>query len=241
MTRLPLAAYLFVVAILLPSTTLATYIIDVNSNETGPAVQCNHDSALPDIAHPWFYYQPETGLIDSQRLYGGNSTSSWCITENDCWMTIGFNGTGLTMYAAVIWSFAFNASVDDMPPTTYEFDGVLGCCKNAIQPVYNFSFYDIQSLPVGSHSIRFTLLNSTSGSRPPDVEDSVSVLMFDYAVVNTTGIDAISNSSSTTNSSQSSRKRSVPLGAVIGGTIGGVALILVLLLALRNWQHACCH
>src|ERR1700733_2769072 len=74
-------------------------------------------------------------------------------------------GTGLTMHAAVVWSFAFSASLDGMRPTMHEFDGVIGCCDNAIQPIYNFSIYDIQFLPVGSHSLRLSLLNSTSGSR----------------------------------------------------------------------------
>jgi hypothetical protein len=118
-----------------------------------------------------------------------------------------FPGTGLTMYTAVIWSFAFNASLDREPPTTYEFDGVLGCCSSTIQPVYNFSFYDIQSLPVGSHSLRITLLNSTSGSRPANVKDSVSVLMLDHAVINSTvgTNDTIPNSPSTTDSSKGSQ------------------------------------
>jgi hypothetical protein len=114
------------------------------------------------------------------------------------------SGTGLTMYAAVIWSFVFNVSLDGMSPTTHEFDGVLGCCNDAIQPVYNFAFYNIQSLSPDSHSIRISLLNSTSGARPPNVEDNVSVLLLDYAVINTT-VDTSSTSPPSTNSSQNSQ------------------------------------
>lgn len=90
------------------------------------------------------------------------------------------------MYAAMIWSFTFNASLDGKPLQTQTFDGVSGCCNDAIQPLYNFTFYDVQSLPYGSHSLAIYLLDSTSGYRPSNGDPRVSVLMFDYAVVNDT-------------------------------------------------------
>jgi hypothetical protein len=101
------------------------------------------------------------------------------------------------MYAAVIWSFAFNSTLDGMPPTTHGFDGVPGCCNDTVQPYYNFSFYDIQSLTYGTHSLSIYLLDATSGYRPINVDSNVSVLMFDYAVVN----DTNTNTTSTSNSS----------------------------------------
>jgi hypothetical protein len=63
------------------------------------------------------------------------------------------------------------------------FDGVYGCCSNGVSPVYNFTIYDVQNLPLGDHVLVLRLLD-TSGNLYADT--GASILWFDYAVVNET-------------------------------------------------------
>jgi hypothetical protein len=64
-------AYLLLLVALSSTTAQATYIIP-SDNVQNPAVEYIHSSLPPGVPHPWFYYLPEAGLIDGQRLYGGN-------------------------------------------------------------------------------------------------------------------------------------------------------------------------
>ena len=66
----------------------------------------------------------------------------------------------------LIFALSFNASIDSGTPTHHHFDGVFGCCNSTIQPLFNFTVYNITSLPIGNHALRLTLLNSFSGYSP---------------------------------------------------------------------------
>lgn len=91
-------------------------------------------------------------------------------------------GSGIRLYAVVVWAFSFTASIDGGSPKFYQFDGVLGCCDNETGPAYNFNFYNVQSLPYGGHTLVITLVDTTSAHTAFGGRNST--LCFDYAAVN---------------------------------------------------------
>jgi hypothetical protein len=69
----------------------------------------------------------------------------------------------------------FQVSIDGGAPSPYQFDGVCGTCNTT----YNFTAYNTQSLPFGTHTLDLTLLNATGSN-------SGTLFNFNYAVVNET-------------------------------------------------------
>lgn len=84
----------------------------------------------------------------------------------------GASGSGITLYGPVIYAATLSASIDGGTPTYHHFDGVWNCCVGGIEPAYNFTLYNIQSLSRGFHSLVVTLLNSTGGYPSPDYHAS---------------------------------------------------------------------
>jgi hypothetical protein len=88
-------------------------------------------------------------------------------------------GTGITLYAVVIWAITFTASLDGGPQILQHFDGVWNCCDASIQPAYNFPIYDSEGLIPGNHNLVITLVDTTQGF----TTDALTSLLFDYAIV----------------------------------------------------------
>ena len=83
----------------------------------------------------------------------------------------------------MIWSFAFQVSLDGGTLQTHSYDGVFGCCNAYKGPAYNFNFFDVQNLSGGDHILDIVLLDTDFGNRPYNRTYTTSNLLFDYAVV----------------------------------------------------------
>jgi len=171
--------------------------------------------------------------VEKTKLYGGTSTASNCRTVDNCQMTISFQGTGITLYAAVIWAITFSASIDGGPQTLQHFDGVWNCCSSSIQPAYNFAIYDSKALKPGNHNLVITLLDTTQGF----TTDPQTTLLFDYAIV----YDNISNPTSsigpTSSDPSTPPSSSSTLGLAVGCAVGGVVLISIVILILLRMRR----
>jgi hypothetical protein len=83
----------------------------------------------------------------------------------------------------MLWAVTFTAAIDGGTPTSYHFDGLPNCCDILVQPGYNFTIYDIQSLSPGNHTLVIALLDAGQGSKSAAFGEN-STLSFDYALVN---------------------------------------------------------
>lgn len=146
-----------------------------------------------------------------------------------------YSGSGITLYALLEYALSMATSIDGKTPTIQAFDGVSGCCTSLIQPAYNFSFFDVQQLPYGDHSLNITLMNVTSGNRASVVLPSQSYLRFDYAAVNQTNASSISPAASpTTAPVTASVTHHVPIAARIGAAAGGTVVLLAIIFVLLH-------
>lgn len=91
-------------------------------------------------------------------------------------------GSGIALYAALVWAIDFSVSIDGGTLTQHHFDGVWNCCDAGIQPMYNFKIYDIETLSPGNHGLDLSQLSASVGYAINN--SSHSALFFDYAVVN---------------------------------------------------------
>jgi hypothetical protein len=83
-------------------------------------------------------------------------------------------GSGVTLY--VEWNEYLNASITldgNLDPTLRKADGPLPPDSTG---AYNFSLYDVQSLPFGNHEVTVSVLDFS-----PSQKGAIS---FDYAAVN---------------------------------------------------------
>jgi hypothetical protein len=78
------------------------------------------------------------------------------LVTRDSDINVQFSGSGITLYAVVVNALTFTVGVDGGSPATHHFDGVWNCCLPPIQPAYNFTIYDIQSLPLDNHILNVT-------------------------------------------------------------------------------------
>jgi hypothetical protein len=84
------------------------------------------------------------------------------------------------------WALSFNINIDGAFVSQSHFDGVYGCCNTTIRQRNNYTIYDVQSLPLGNHSLALLMLD-TYGIIP-NAGDNGSRILFDYAVVNETAL-----------------------------------------------------
>lgn len=115
-------------------------------------------------------------------------------------------GSGIALYAMVIFAITFTATIDGGTQTLHHFDGVWNCCNATIQPAYNFTIYDVTTLPLGGHTLLVTVLDSVGNNGG----GSFSRFYFDYALVTlvepTHRYPPLPTGSTTSNSSQSASR-----------------------------------
>ena len=93
------------------------------------------------------------------------------------------SGSGITLYGERTLPLALSASIDGGSAMHYTFNRVDGCCNSTIQPIYNFTLYNITSLSLDIHVLRLTLLDSSFGFPNGVLYMGPSVMLFDYAFV----------------------------------------------------------
>ena len=143
-------------------------------------------------------------------------------------------GSGIVLYVShVLDNINVNITLDKNTTTTRTFP------PNYPSSSYNFSLYDIQLLPFGNHEVTVLILDWITGN-------TFSTLWFDYAAVNDTIPSTIqspnpNSSGSGTGSGSSlvaidlSRSHtytfiySPNVGAIVGGTVGGLLAIGVVI------------
>ncbi|KAF9234041.1 hypothetical protein BU15DRAFT_66070 [Melanogaster broomeanus] len=154
-----------------------------------------------------------------------------CYGTDVCNLTIPFTGSGIAIYVYQAGPVGINASitVDGAHAQT----NVLNAPPAPAYQIVNVSMFDVQQLKSGPHTLSL-LINDLFGS--------YSGMMFDYAYVNetlvtnpptttsmvssTSSASATSTAASTSPSpSNASSESHTNVGAIVGGVIGGIALI----------------
>ncbi|KAJ7235849.1 hypothetical protein C8J57DRAFT_1377544 [Mycena rebaudengoi] len=106
--------------------------------------------------------------VQESQLFQHTASYTQCYTDDDCTITIPFNGTGITLFVA--------QDVGDIYNVTVSLDGGPSTIHVAYQPnvkmeAYNLSLYDVQGLEWTTHTVKVGL--APEGKR----------LLFDYAAV----------------------------------------------------------
>ncbi|KZP20656.1 hypothetical protein FIBSPDRAFT_932122 [Athelia psychrophila] len=210
------------VAALCVATLSGAYVID-DTNTTIQYLPGGRQQAAAGVQ--WHIAQsPEVNISAS---YDQTSTVGECVTSQNCTMTIPFQGSGIEIMVVQVNYAALNVSivVDNLLPSYQHYP------ENIY--VHNFSLFQIQELPTGPHTIMITLLDNqyASGDKFP-YTNGTSAFVFDYATVNELDVSSGSTPStgaggpSATGSTGSSSASKAPIGAIVGGVVGGIALIM---------------
>ncbi|KAF7970653.1 hypothetical protein HWV62_23348 [Athelia sp. TMB] len=200
-----------------------TYFID----DTNSTIQYNpggRQVASGSSPSQWHIaQQPEVNLTKSYNETSTGKLVGECNTSQNCSMVIPFQGSGITLYIVQVNFSAVNVSitVDNLQPEyqVYPEAGYL----------HNVTLFNVQGLPFGPHTISVGLLDYAYTSRDAYAyKNGTSTLVFDFAVVNEASASITPGPSTAapapTQKSSSSTSKS-PLGAIIGGAVGVVALI----------------
>jgi len=164
-------------------------------------------------------------VVDTSKVVNGTLTHSTCSSEDDCYMTFPFVGTGINVYNVIREQLNISITVDENLPSTFVYSNT-SCFVPEIgsthpQGCYNVSVYNNQSLPYANHTLTidmFTYIYS-------DISDALSDFYFDYAVI-----------SSPSQSPSSSPRTHKPLAAAIGGALGGVVAVIAVMLAVLCYR-----
>ncbi|KAH9901370.1 hypothetical protein C8Q73DRAFT_677634 [Cubamyces lactineus] len=209
------------------------------------------DSALTDLIHygtpsnvaipAWVF---ETSATFSDAVY--NSTLSKCVTSGAS-VAFRFNGTSVAVYGSVL-----PADGAEPPISVYSVDGGSPTTFSAPQTTHRadaVQFFTSGELPLELHTLTINI-TSTSPIAPyyldflqytlyappaplPNNHSSYATLSTSINALLPTGaiLTAFPSPTSTPGS-----KHTAPTGAVVGGVVGGLALIC-LLIALLHWRH----
>ncbi|KAI0336522.1 hypothetical protein GY45DRAFT_1315911 [Cubamyces sp. BRFM 1775] len=212
------------------------------------------DSAITDLIH---YAAPSpvpssilAWVFDTPPPFPDtvyNSTLSACVT-NGASVAFQFNGTSIAVYGSVA-----PADGADPPVSVYSVDGGSPTSFSAPQVLHRadaVQFFTSDPLPLGTHTLT---INVTSASPiAPYYLDYLQYTTYAPPTLPSNGPSSHATSSTPTISlsltgailaaSPSSTltpgsKHTAPTGAVVGGVVGGLALIC-LLIALLHWRHS---
>ncbi|KAF7971903.1 hypothetical protein HWV62_19465 [Athelia sp. TMB] len=196
-----------------------TYFID----DTNSTIQYNpggRQVASGSSPSQWHIaQQPEVNLTKSYNETSTGKLVGECNTSQNCSMVIPFQGSGITLYIVQVNFSAVNVSitVDNLQPEyqVYPEAGYL----------HNVTLFNVQGLPFGPHTISVGLLDYAYTSRDAYAyKNGTSTLVFDFAVVNEASA-SITPGPSTAAPAPTQKSSKSPLGAIIGGAVGVVALI----------------
>jgi len=181
---------------------------------------------------------PEVNLTAS---YNQTTTVGECNSSQNCHLRIPFIGSGITIYVVQVNFAAINVSVT--------VDSLLPAIRTFPEPqwyLHNFSLFDIQELPSGSHTVDVALLDSQYNANDKYVyTNGTSALAFDFAIINDQLISSsstpVTSPPSSSSSGSSGGAKPTPIGAIVGGAAGGlaaVAAIVIYLLCFRRRESS---
>ncbi|KAG8217278.1 hypothetical protein J3R82DRAFT_5372 [Butyriboletus roseoflavus] len=183
-------------------------------------------------------------VIDAFVCYNHTYRYAACFDTDTCLLTVPFTGSGITVYAYQAGPVGINASITI--DGAYAQTNVLSAPPAPAYEIANVSMFNVQQLPSGPHTLNL-LINDLSGS--------YSGMMFDYAYVNeslvanstttalTTATSTAASASAAVSSSSGSQYAdhssitgelvltmtvfSADIGAIVGGVIAMVAVIVI--------------
>ncbi|KAH9484521.1 hypothetical protein JR316_0004003 [Psilocybe cubensis] len=178
--------------------------------------------------------------LDSELQYGSGwnalgTTANFTQSPNAIF-TYSFIGVSLSWYSFIPAEFPHTAtfasySVDNQVPVQFSLKGLPAGTTTTI---YNQKFFQTSDYPMGSHKIVVTYLGSSS----------TTPLTLDYLVVQngTSPSPSGASSSPTTsgNAGSAGSSHSSNVGAIAGGVVGGIVLIILATLAIiyfRRWDR----
>ncbi|KAH0830352.1 hypothetical protein J3R83DRAFT_1746 [Lanmaoa asiatica] len=168
-------------------------------------------------------------VIDAFVCWNHTYRYAACFDSDTCLLTVPFTGSGITVYVYQAGPVGINASITI--DTVHAKTNVLSAPPAPAYEIANVSMFDVQQLPSGPHTLSL-LINNLSGS--------YSGMMFDYAYVNeslvtnsttTTSTMATSTTVSTSAPASLSSGSHTDTGAIVGGVIAVVAVIVAGILA----------
>ncbi|KAG6331978.1 hypothetical protein ID866_7111 [Astraeus odoratus] len=192
--------------------------------------------------------------IDPFQCYNHTYRYAACYSSDDCILTIPFTGknslvllygnadplqgSGITIFVYQSGPVGINASIT--VDESFSQTNVLDAPPAPWYDIANVTMFDVQELVSGPHTVLLTV---------NDLFGSYSGMMWDYAYINetlvttppvttTTGIlTTVTSSSSavtsvsTISSTQASSGSHSSLGAIVGGAVGGLALVVIGIIA----------
>ncbi|RDB15053.1 hypothetical protein Hypma_005450 [Hypsizygus marmoreus] len=216
-SNLPVGAHEFTLNISTGGTTFWVdylhYTPSPSTSDTSTIVVVeNNDSAIVYDSS----WQSLAGLANATSTQGSQ-------------VTFNFTGSKLTWYGYVPVELPHNASsgtytIDGGSPTSFALHGLAPYDGTS---TYNQIFFTTPDLPEGAHSLHVTY----------DGNSQLTPLTLDYIYLTTRSPQATSNSTSLPPHLTSSSTHHSPVGAIVGGTIAGVAVILLGLVAFVWWRR----
>jgi len=171
--------------------------------------------------------------LDYNRFYAQTMTLATCNATQQCQISIPFNGSGITIRGVLV-------PYPGAPNFTVSLDGkvapaptLLPSLAEAAPPTYNATLYDIQSLPITSHALTITIV---------PWQNATTTLSFDYAYVNVTTpsptlSSAPTSAPTTTETSVTSQRSHAVVGAAVGGSLAGLAIVATIFFALVYFRR----
>ncbi|KAI9058754.1 hypothetical protein FKP32DRAFT_1635626 [Trametes sanguinea] len=225
-----------------------THTVKVDASDTTRFTYYNVEEPGPFHGQGW---QSITGpSVDPDRegtIY--NKTLQEAPLE-DISVEFPFNGTKVSVFGTIKPPTAWYAPLPESAYSIIGWDwGNIPSMQpyrapNVSQPVNNVNFWSSQEMPYGSYILTINVTNATSSM--PYYLDYVAVELPGPDPSSTSSSTASSSSAASTSSSQTTShsqsatavvasKSSVPVGAIVGASIGGFVLVAAAVFALLYW------
>ncbi|KAJ7081443.1 hypothetical protein C8R44DRAFT_754048 [Mycena epipterygia] len=210
------------------SAILAWSLVLVNAAQTNYTI----DDSSPIVEYRAALWAQSTEGFNISELYNGTVTFVHEDPNGTPTIAMNFSGTALYIFVAypsgkaATVPIGFVARIDDFPAGEWTAD--------ELAPLHNQLAYSNNTLPNGPHTVLLQLCARCS-------------LYFDYAII-TSDTDPASSTSSPSSTlpqitsppsvSTSGAKKKFPVGAVVGGILGGLAFIALVLTPLLLRRRA---
>ncbi|KAI0831300.1 hypothetical protein BC628DRAFT_1415820 [Trametes gibbosa] len=206
-------------------------------------IQFIEPSPAPSGGPAWFFNQSGTllGAVYKSTLTGCNASGASVVFK--------FNGSNISVFGSVVDSQGGDPPasvfrVDEGSPTTFTATQTVGRSDDVL-------FFSSPPLPLGNHTLTINITHA-SASAPfylDYMQYSIDVLqtgtsstlspsMVISATESSSGMSSLAATpgSSASATAGSTPKPHAPTGAIVGGVVGGFALIGFIIAAL-HWQH----
>jgi hypothetical protein len=150
-------------------------------------------------------------------------------------LMITVKGTGINVYTVVQLEYNISITLDGGSPL-FQFRPLNGSCFNiynqTVPPCYNVSIYNVQSLTYAAHTLNIAMYSGTISFYNATWSD----FRFDYAVITSPSSQGSQCVSHFTYGGKILMVSSKSLTSIIGGTIGGIAVTIFIILAVLYYR-----